>query len=573
MTIHLAQFIMNVSLDYSPALSPRGSHRSESNAVIGLIVLGLAFVFFLVVAFFSSKTWHVGHVVAMSFLFLFTLVMLFLTATLFRTYEKFQQAYEKSATSLVQEQARHRTLMSGNPGEPAGEGSLKGEQLLARVEQFGRGRIWRNVYGQVAPGNPEIGLRMSNWANDGCMTVGKEDEIEEPIEPVVDDAIAEDDPGADAVDVVTDDEVPTDDPDAGDGAAPPDEAVPPPINPPAPAGGTNPHGIVEGQFLFAFKEYPISIMTPAEKEYYFSGLGDGDQNFADIDTRSRCRVPMVFLGRFRVVRQTDQLVVVLPDSRLDPFQMQQIGNQASWVLYENLPSDSHHLFHDVEPEQLSNLIPLKRFDLGTRISPANYQSMLKGYVEDGQEITQPINDPMRVSVEVKFKQAYEVAVDLDVEGELPQTNQPFNVEGRAQIRNLIQGEPTKFEPDDTAILDGATADRLVQQGIAERVGGPKYRRRLRDFEFELQDNEQRHTELNESVSLVTKKVSALQGSLDHLQAQTDKLKAEMAKLQEDLQGFNAERTAIGRYLQLLKDRVHFLQREITRLNAARASVD
>lgn len=567
---------MDVLLDYSSASSLRGSHRSESNAVIGLIVLGLAFVFFLVVAFFSAKTWHVGHVVAMSFLFLFTLVMLFLTATLFRTYEKFQPAYEKSMASLAQEQARHRTLLSGDPGEPAGEGSLKGEQLLARVEQFGRGRIWRNVYGQVAPGNPEIGLRMASWTNDGCLTVGKEDELEEPIEPVVDETIAEDDPDMDAGDPDADDTTDATDEDGGDtaddGTTPPDGGGAAPVNPPGPAVAANPHGIAEGQFLFAFKEFPISIMTPAEKEYYFEGLGDGDRNFADLDTRQRCRVPMVYLGKFQVVRQTDQLVVVLPVSRLDQFQMQQIGNQASWVLYENLPSDSHGLFKDVEPDQLSNLIPLKRFnDLGTRISPANYQAMLRGYVEDGQDVTQPINDPMRVSVEVKFKQAYEVAVDLDVEGELPQTNQPFNVEGRAQIRNLIQGEPTKFEPEETAFFDGATADRLVRQGIAERVGNPKYERRLRDYEFELQDNEQRGKELNETVSVVTKKVAALQGSLDHLQAQTDKLKAEMGKLQEDLNGFNAERTQILRYLQLLKDRVIYLQREISRLNAARAS--
>jgi len=503
--------------------------------VIGLIVLGLAFLFFLVVAFFAAKTWHVGHVVAMVFLFLFTLVMLFLTATLFRTHQNFRPEYDADIESLEQEQKRHQTLLYGSRlGVPAGDGSLYGEQALARVEQFGRGRIWRHVFGQINPLNPGIVLKMSQWNNDGCLTVGKEEDFDEGIEPVADEAVADAADGGDAATAVV-----------------------------------SPHGIVDGQFLYAFKEYPVRFMTPAEKEYYFGALSNGEESFADKDKRNRCRIPSVYLGKFRVTGLTDQNVSVVPETPLDQFQMRQIGNNDSWVLYEKLPTDSHDLFGGVEPENLSGLISLKRLnDFGVPLSQQAYQGMLDEYVRDGKEFTQRVNDPLRLAVQVRFKQPYEVVVDLEVEGDLPETNQPFNVEGRAQVRNLIQEEATKFAQGDTAVFDDQTATELVQQGIAERVGNPTYSRQLHDFENAMNDQQVRFIELTDDLGVVTAEVDALNSSLNRLQEQVDKLRAEVQLLQQDFDGFGAERTELSKYFERLRDRRSYLEQEIDRLVVA-----
>ena len=114
--------------------------------MIGLIVLGLAFLFFLVVAYFAAQTWHVGHVVAMAFLFLFTLTTLYLTATLFRTNKEFHPKYTATTEKLKTAEKRSKELEYGSGSELIPTGTVSGERTLAKVESLARGRVWRNVF-------------------------------------------------------------------------------------------------------------------------------------------------------------------------------------------------------------------------------------------------------------------------------------------------------------------------------------------------------------------------------------------------------------------------------------------
>ena len=238
--------------------------------MIGLIVLGVAFIFFLVVAFFAAKTWHVGHVVAMSFLFLFTLLFLYLTAALLRTHNEFRPSYEKAVADLEREQQRERTLRYGDPSVAAGEGTLAGERALARIESASRGRVWGNVRRQ--PARDGIMLSMARWTSKGYAKIGKEDEFDAPVEEVEEDAAVEGEEGA---------------VDGGEG----DDVV---------AVVGNPHGIESGQFVHAFKELPINQLTAAQQTYYFGALGEGEDSLAARDTKGFCRVPVAYLGKFVV---------------------------------------------------------------------------------------------------------------------------------------------------------------------------------------------------------------------------------------------------------------------------------
>ena len=500
--------------------------------MIGLAILGLAFVFFIVVAVFAAKRWHVGHIVAFVFLFLGTLCFLFLLATLLRTHEKFRPIYQKSMAELETELNRARVLEFGDSAEPASEGSLVGIQTLVRSEQLHRGRIWRNV--RRVPG-PGIRLSMEHWRNDGCAIVGGEagDEIPEP-EP-------EPEPDAEL-----------------DG----EEAVE------AAAGPTNPHGVTTNQFVHAFKEIPIKVLSAAEKEIFFGKLSEeGEPNFADSDERGTCRVPLAYLGKFRVVEATDQSLSLVPEEQLDAAQQRLIADRAEWVLYERLPLDSHQIFDGIEPEQLATMMPLERLNqLGAALSPPGHQAMLREYLRDGKP-AEPSDRPDRVAVTVEFTAEHEVIVDLLVDGELPPADQPYTAGGRAQVRSLMQNEPTKFTPGQTATFDSATAQRLISQNIAKQVSAT-YQRPLRDYEFTFKDSQTRIRKLRNEINTSQDEIESLRQATARLRGQIDKYQEEERLLNADMDGFRTEQDALGSYLDQLQVRLDFLRREIGRLVAS-----
>lgn len=514
----------------------------KASSVIGLIVLGLAFLFFLVIVFFAAKSLQIGHAVALAFLFLFTLLFLYMSAALMRTHDKYRPMYTKTMKDIETQEKRARELTVGTSNEPAGEGTLVGERTLARVSAATSGKTWGNV--RVArPGIPIV-LDMSRWMSDGCQRVGQEDS-DAPVEPVPDDEFADVDADTSA------------DPDASADGATPDAG-------PVVEAGT--HGIVAGQFVYAFKEFPIAQMTAAEKEYYFAGLGEGEDAFPNLDTRGLCRVPIAYLGKFLVQQVDANTVTVVPTKNLTRGQQQQLGNPAPIVLYEKLPLDSHDVFDSVEAGNLSKLIPIQRLIAGgLQVTPAAYERMIREFSQDGQEYTGRVENPMRVMVQVKFLQDYEQVVDLEVEGDLPPADSPFDVQGRAQVPSLLQGEPTKFEKDQLATFDARTADNLVRQGVAERVGNPVYSRQLRDFEFSLERYNSVLEEAAAERQLLQGQVDALTKSLERLQEQIDKHRRELARLQEDQSGFDSEKQELSGYRSVLEERLEVLKNEVDTL--------
>ena len=270
--------------------------------MIGLIVLGLALVFFIVIAVLAAKTLPVGQVVTLIFLFLFTLLTLFLTATLLKTNSEFHPKFLTATSSLEREQGNTQRLLHGSLNDPDGEDSVSGERAMAKVEQTARGRVWRNVF--RVPAANGIALNMRSWNNDGCLRVGEEEDefSDEELEPVPDEGLATD-------------EVAAGDPDA------------------APAGpAASSHGIVVGQYVYGFKEFPIAKMSPEQKAYYFGSLGgEGADSFANQDTKGLCRVPYAYLGKFLVVDANDNAVTLQLQGTPDPGQRVQLESKTPWV--------------------------------------------------------------------------------------------------------------------------------------------------------------------------------------------------------------------------------------------------
>ncbi len=510
--------------------------------MVGLIVLGIAFLFFIMVAYFAAKTWHVGHVVALVFLFLSTLCLLFLTATLFKTYETFRPEYQDKLAALERAQQEARVLQFGEPGTQAGETSLVGAQGLARSALLGRGRVWRNLRFVQGPANA-ITLSTANWRNDGCAIVGQDPADEEVPEPIPDEELLGEEAGA------------------GDGAE-------------GPAVLGNPHGITENQFVHSFLEIPIAQhLTRAEKEDYFGKL-EGEENFADRDRRGDCRVPLAYLGRYRVVATTGQTVSLVSDGPLDRAQQKMIGDQKTWVLYEQLPLDSHEMFAEVPLEELRGLIPLDRLHRwGINILPAHHQAMLEDYLRDGKPANERSDRPERMVLTVEFVREHEVVVDLQVEGELPPADQPYDTLGRAQVRHLMQHDAegnsmptTKFSPGQMATFDYETGMGLVQQGVAKRdVEGVRYVRQLRAYEYDFDSFHSRSAKLRDQIAVAQTDLNALTNSTNTLRDRILKYETEEKLLAADLDGFTLEQRQLRQYMGQLRHRFDALKREINRL--------
>ncbi len=502
--------------------------------MIGMAVLGLMLVFFFVVAYFAARTWHVGHVVALGALFVFTLVFFILASATLKTHERWRKAYERDKQALAQAIQTQTRLQFGDAANAEDEDSLRGVTELAKNQQLNRGRVWRNLV--LTPDPNAITLNTSGWTNDNCLKVGQEAEDVEAIpEPLPDEGVAAENEGGPAV-----------------------------------AGGGPTHGITENTFVYAFKEYPISTLTPAEKAYYFGKLETGEVNFADQDTRGLCRVPLAYMGKFRVAGVTEQSVSLAWTTPPDDGQRQLLGDRGTWVLYEQLPRDSHGLFQGLNPQELQALFPANRMQqMGLNLPPPAYDEMIRRYVRDYQQ-AQPTDPPERKWVEVKFNKPYKVAVDLEVEGETPPADRPFAAGGRAQVPQLMQKSPTEFAPGDTAVLDYLTASQLIGDEFAERVR-EIYVRDLRDYQLLFDEAHADMLKLMDGIKVAQGDLNGLQKATEQLNAQGEKYRQEGVLLRQDLAGYQQELEQLSAYRDTLKSRFDYLRSEINRLYMSQAT--
>ena len=487
----------------------------------------------------------------MAFLFLFTLLTLFMTATLLRTNKQYHPKYMSALESLERTTANNEQLLYGGGADLLPKGSISGEKVMAKKDRMTRGRVWRNVVpGQLGGADKPFLLNMAGWNNDGCLRVGKEEDefSDEPLEPEPDEDLA--DEGTE---------------DAGDDADPAEAVI---------AEPESSHGIKKGDIVYAFKEFPIRSLSEQQKAHYFGSLSE-DENFANKDTRGFCRVPFAYLGKFEVVDAQPNGIAAKLQGVPDQAQIAQFTQKGPWVLYERLPMDVAGLFGDMDAAKISQIIPLEFFaKTGLNLDPQIYQAMVQEYARDGKAFQGQANqiDPMRLKVQVKFTKSHSQPVDLQVEGELPPADSPFNTEGLAQISSLLQGGEgdekglTTFEEGELAFFDKESADKLVRLGVAEILNeSPLYSRPLRAFEFSIDDYQKRFDEVANQVRDVNSRVDALTTSLKSLQDQIDAQARELQKLQDDKQGFETEMQQLDKYRQELRQRREQLEGEVNGL--------
>lgn len=322
-------------------------------------------------------------------------------------------------------------------------------------------------------------------------------------------------------------------------AIPPlDPAVAP--APAAPAAPAKKHNITPKTVVHVFKEYP----NP-------EGI----------------KVPRFYLGEFNVTAATDTVVTILPSIPLSPEQAAEAGRgDATWVLYETAPVDSHAPFAGLSEEALKAIFP--QAQLGIQ-DPAKYQAFIEQYARDGSP-ARADDPPENVWIQVKFLKSHEVSVD-SVQPINTVDGQPFDSEGQAQLSRLRRGEPVKFQPGDSGIFDRATADDLIAQGIAGEPQ-PIFRRRLNDYEFAFNTIHRQMLALDQRVKDLNRDIASIRAANEKAETQITAQTEAIDKLNADITKATYERDELTKYVTALNSRVEEVRTALSKLYSQNRSL-
>ncbi len=457
--------------------------------MMALVTFAVLALFFIFVCYMASRTWRVWHVLLLFGLFLFTLVFCFLSAAALRTHREWKKKYQDLAKNLQTQEDRLAQLEHGDLLRPDEEEDNLAA-LNSRYAQLvvDRGRVWRNVI--PVAGQDGISLDLSQWGDDACYQASAEED--EPLEPLED----------------------------GEAAAP------------AAAGPT--HGLTEGMLVFGFLEGAVAQLGDAQPILF------GDSELPEADTKGHCRVPVAYLGSYRVTAVNGNSVSIVPVLPLDEQQVQDVQTQGTWALYELLPVDNHMAFSGLTEEQLAVLLPAEEASEYAR----DLQSALAS------------DEDARTRRRVKFLRDFEV--DVDVEGDEAGIERDFDPSGRAILANLRQGGPTKFSAGETPKIYFPTtiARQWQRDGICEFVDEePIFVRPLRDYAYYFAQKDLQIAELTAAMEVLKQENESIAVAEAKAREQQAYREQELVHLGEDRGKINEEIAILTRFRdQLVQQR-------------------
>ncbi len=589
--------------------------------MMGLAILGVIALVYIVLAYMSARQWPVGQVVIVCFLFIGSLAFLVLVAATLKTQGKWRSQYEQAVKDIETQEQLKLKLRQGTAGGEPGEIQLRGEVNRVLLE---RGRVWRNMKiasvgnGQILldpSGWSDAGCGPAG--SDDSAAAEEAAPEEAPAEEAAAEAPAED--GAAAGDAAAEEGAAGD-----AAAEAPAEGAAAPAAPPAPAGPANGHGIELNAVVYAFKQAPLgSLPAPMRRVAMMApkaadlSAGDASESGGEADTETAaddnaseaasadaesagadsaevataeeggaeaasgeavaseepaegaagadgCPVPVYFMGEYRVVASPDgnpNALTLEPTIPLSESQIKQLEDpQASWVLYEVMPSDDHDVFYGLSAEQMRALLSPEG-----AVDEAAYNALLQEYVRDMKAATEQ-DAPERKWMRVKFTKEESVDVDVEVAGDAGQPLQDslFDPSGRTLNPELRQGEKTTFREGDEAILDFAAAQELISQGKAEAAGAV-YSRRLRDYARLSHAQSAALNQLQLQISMAEQDLNKLDETITAQQQELAFLTERQAKFTADRDGLANELKVLEQYRESVETHLDKLKTELSRL--------
>lgn len=470
------------------------------SSMVVMIVLGLLVIFSFVVAYFSARTWSITHVVLVVLLFLTSIAFVILASASLKTKSVWQAQFVDLKEQLDAEiNETNRMLYGDTTMVQQDDKTLPGLKGDLERELLDRGRVWRGARPEeIRQG--EIVVNMQAFGDAKCLREGQDE-------------------GGDLE--------PQEDPEAQ-----------------APA---RQHGITEDMTLFIFQEAGLADLGQGPRGEARLAALLPDRELLPVDEQGVCRLPVYYLGVFRVTTVAGDIVSLAPTQPLDAAQIERIqaGGGSTWTLYDIMPIDRHDIFAGLDAEQLQAVFDQETMGLNNE----QYGALIEEFVRDSKEAREA--DPEeRTWRPVKFVQEYKIKVDAEAAGEDEMADRDFDPSGyavspllRQQNRDPDAGPEVSFSPGDVALFDADSARRLLELDpkVCEADEGiTVYRRRLRDFESLFHRTALRAVELTGQQLAVQRQTKAIDSAVQEAKRQIQYRNVEKGKLGQDLDGWKRE---------------------------------
>lgn len=329
------------------------------------------------------------------------------------------------------------------------------------------------------------------------------------------------------------------------------------------ADAGTPHPITERMVLYAFREAPI----------------DGR------------RVPVAYVGEFQVASVTDTAISLRPSRQLTADQLAQLSvGEATWSLYEKMPTDSHLAFSNLDPMPRSEAEGQPAFGevdeeavraVFTAVQsnlPAESQmpadrleETINQFVRDGTRAAE--NDaPEAVQLKVRFDKEHQVQVDQLAqpmpeqeaaggdEGGPRKFSNYFNPQGLAEAPALQRPDDdfVTIRPGTVVVLHQEAANQLIRDQVATLIE-PVYVRPLTDFTVALNTLHDRLVRTLQRIEAVRYNTATLQGAkekIDRLAIQRQQeranVEADLTKVKYELEQLTALGNAVAQQREQLR---------------------
>ena len=466
---------------------------------------GLLIISFLVLLFFSARTWRIWHVLFTFAVFGCAIWFCILASMTLKTRMTFRKQYQQLEAELADREAEANELLKGKPGDVKDEQpSIRSVRGEIQRELTGRGRVWRAC----------VPTALAN----GAMT------LDTPL------------PGAD------------------------------PAGGAAPAGGQN--QLVQEDVLYAFLERDTPLGKEPWLylgEFTATAVTPTTVTLSPLVPMDEVQLQAIQNWQ----NQTWALYEVLPvDSHrtyaMDPEFQPNLDLEGEPLYGEMNEDERARLFANSRQLYLNMLNARKQNDPNNQAKwdaiVASVQEAFKEtdtqYQTDGQVVSPDMMDPADLWVKVRFLQEHTVDVDTATNLDAITTDGYFDIDGRAQIESLQRGErdadgnfqpaAAEFEIDDVAVFDKETADQLIRDNICEQVD-TVYVRPTHDFARKFQEYARRMRHLQLDIGVAQRDLQNFTDTSDALTLEIAAYESEKMKLEDDKRAVDGEIKAVTDY--------------------------
>lgn len=290
-------------------------------------------------------------------------------------------------------------------------------------------------------------------------------------------------------------------------------------------------------------------------------------------------LPVVYLGEYVVVSNTNGLATFRTTAPLSPAQQAAINANETWAIYEVVPIDSHvafaaegsspeedAIFGRMDKTKVAELLgidpALADADLVTLSgAEAAKAKLLQAYLNDGGRAPEKTQDSS-MGYRITFTQDHSIDVDSREQRNAMEGGY-YDLSGRsvdARLKRDVE-EPVLFQTGDTYVFDASAAKELEKLGVAT-LGERIFIRPLNDYEFAFRDTRRLTTRARQDLLLISRELEEVNRTNVVAIDQELKRSEENRRLKMDKSQYDKEYSVISEVAANLANEVQSKTKEL-----------